>query len=363
MSNVSIEKLDKNLAIAGLSGDESLAFYDPEEAPFKMYGVYREGDCLVRMPGEIAKTVNRKVAVLYLHTAGGRIKFRTDSTTLAVKATMHNRSIFSHQPAIGTAGFDVYEKDDELGDVYISSFKPPVEQITEYEGKVKLGEKKMRDITLTLPLYSGIKKLYLGLDTDATVECGSEYSNSKPIVFYGSSITQGACASKPSDSYEALISRRFNMDYINLGFSGSACAEENIYNYINTLDMSIFVYDYDHNAKDPDHLNRTHERMFLAIREKHPTLPIIMMGRPRYHASADTKARLEIIKRTYDNALARGDENVYFLTGRDLMALCGPDGMADEAHPTSLGFFSMAKAVGDVIENIISKNPKKINRK
>ena len=63
MSNVSIEKLDKNLAIAGLSGDESLAFYDPEEAPFKMYGVYREGDCLVRMPGEIAKTVNRKVAV------------------------------------------------------------------------------------------------------------------------------------------------------------------------------------------------------------------------------------------------------------------------------------------------------------
>ena len=78
------------------------------------------------MPGEIAKTVNRKVAVLYLHTAGGRIKFRTDSTTLAVKATMHNRSIFSHQPAIGTAGFDVYEKDDELGEIFVSTFKPPL---------------------------------------------------------------------------------------------------------------------------------------------------------------------------------------------------------------------------------------------
>ena len=363
MSNISIEKLDKNLAIAGLSGDEKLAFYDPEQPPFKMYGVFREGDSLVRMPGEIAKTVNRKVAVLYLHTAGGRIKFKTDSTTLAVRAEMHNRSLFSHQPAIGTAGFDVYEKDAKRGEVYVSSFKPPIEVITNYEGKVNLGEKRMRELTLTLPLYSGIKKLYLGLDTDAAIECASDYSNSKPIVFYGSSITQGACASKPSDSYEAVISRRFNVDYVNLGFSGSACAEENIYNYINTLDMSIFVYDYDHNAKDPDHLNRTHERMFLAIREKHPTLPIIMMGRPRYYANADTRARLEIIRTTYENALMRGDENVYFLTGSELMALCGEDGMADEAHPTSLGFFSMAKAVGDVIENIILKNPKIIDRK
>jgi hypothetical protein len=126
MSTPSIEKLDKNLAVSGLSGDESLVFFDPEEAPFKMYGVFREGDSLVRMPGEIAKTVNRKVAVLYLHTAGGRIKFKTDSTTLAVKTEMHNRSIFSHQPAIGTAGFDVYERIGERTDVYLASFKPPI---------------------------------------------------------------------------------------------------------------------------------------------------------------------------------------------------------------------------------------------
>ena len=97
------------------------------------------------------------------------------------------------------------------------------------------------------------------------------------------------------------------------------------------------------------------------IREKHPTLPIIMMGRPRYYANADTKARLEIIRTTYENALSRGDENVYFPTGSELMALCGADGMSDEAHPTSLGFYSMAKAVGDVIEKIIEKDPKIIN--
>ena len=363
MATSSIEKIDKNLAIAELSDKENLSFYDAEQEPFKIYGVFREEGNLVRMPGEVAKSVNRKVATLYLHTAGGRVKFKTDSTTLAIKAEMSNISLFSHQAAIGTAGFDVYEKDRELGEVFISTFKPPLDITDGFSGKTALGEKKMRELTLSMPLYSGVTKLYIGLDPDAKIEPAEKYSNSKPVVFYGSSITQGACATKPADSYESIISRRFDLDYINLGFAGAACAEENIYNYINTLDMSIFVYDYDHNAKDPDHLNRTHERMFLAIREKHPTLPIIMMGRPRYYANADTRARLEIIRTTYENALMRGDENVYFLTGSELMALCGEDGMADEAHPTSLGFFSMAKAVGDVIENIISKNPKIIDRK
>ena len=358
MAASSIEKIDKNLAIVGLSDKENLTFYDAEKAPFKIYGVFREGNNLVRMPGEIAKTVNNKVATLYLHTAGGRVKFKTDSTNLAIKAEMSNVSLFSHMPAIGTAGFDVYEKDAELGEVFVSTFKPPLTITDGFAEKVSLGEKKMRELTLNLPLYSGVTKLYIGLDPDAKIEPAEKYTNSKPVVFYGSSITQGACATKPADSYESIISRRFNLDYVNLGFAGSACAEENIYNYINTLDMSTFVYDYDHNAKDPEHLERTHQRMFSAIREKHPTLPIILMSRPRYYANKDTKARLEIIKKTYETAKENGDENVYLITGRELMALCGDNGMADLAHPTSLGFFSMAKAVGDVIEKIIQKNPK-----
>ena len=357
MPTSAIEKIDKNLAIVGLDENENLVFYDAEEAPFKIYGVFREGNNLVRMPGEIAKTVNRKVATLYLHTAGGRVKFKTDSSTIAIKAKMSDISLFSHQPAIGTAGFDVYEKDDELGEIFVSTFKPPLTITDGFDGKASLGERKMRELTLNFPLYSGVTKLYIGLDPDAKIESADAYINSKPVVFYGSSITQGACASKPADSYESILSRRFNLDYINLGFAGAACAEKNIYNYINTLDMSIFVYDYDHNAKDPEHLNATHERMFLAIREKHPTLPIIMMSRPRYYMNSDTKARLEIIKRTYENAKAKGDENVYLITGRELMALCQGDGMADLPHPTSLGFFSMANAISKVLEKILKKNP------
>ena len=351
-----ISLIDKNLKVQTAVGDTPITFHDAEESPFKLYGLFREGDRLVRMPGDIAATVNKKVAVLYQHTAGGRVKFRTDSVNVAIRAEMNNISVFSHQPLIGTAGFDLYEKDSEHGEVYLRTYKPPTNIKDGFESLEKLEGKKMRELTLHFPTYSGVNKLYIGLDPDAKIEAAEGYTHEKPVVFYGSSITQGACASKPADTYESVLSRRFDFDYINLGFSGSACAEEAIYNYINTLDMSIFVYDYDHNAKDPDHLLRTHERMFLAIREKHPTLPIIMMTRPRYIANSDTKARLEIIKATYERARANGDENVYLVTGRELMALCKTNGMADTAHPTSLGFFSMAEALSPIFEKILNKN-------
>ena len=171
-------------------------------------------------------------------------------------------------------------------------------------------------------------------------------------MYYGSSITQGGCASRPGMSYQAIVSRRFDYDYINLGFSGNAKAEDTIIDYIKNLDMSIFIYDYDHNAPTVEHLANTHEKMFKAIREAHPNLPIIMMSRPKFKLTDLEEQRLEIIKTTYNNAIASGDKNVYLITGKELTALCGNEGTVDNCHPTDFGFASMAKAVGDVIEKI-----------
>jgi hypothetical protein len=114
--------------------------------------------------------------------------------------------------------------------------------------------------------------------------------------------------------------------------------------------MSLFVYDYDHNAPDVEHLEATHERMFKTIREKNPDLPIIMMSRPKLHLDTHELKRLEIIKKTYDNAIANGDKNAYFIDGRDLCKVCGNEGTVDGCHPTDLGFFSMAKELCDFIE-------------
>ena len=150
-------------------------------------------------------------------------------------------------------------------------------------------------------------------------------------------------------SYQAIISRTFNYDYINLGFSGSAKAEDEMIEYIKNLDMSIFVYDYDHNAPTIEHLEKTHEKMFKAIREKNPLLPVIIMSRPKHFLTAEEKVRRGIIETTYKNAISSGDKNVYFLDGEALTLLCKDSGTVDNCHPTDFGFASIAKALSDVI--------------
>lgn len=120
--------------------------------------------------------------------------------------------------------------------------------------------------------------------------------------------------------------------------------------YIRSLDMALFVLDYDHNAPTAEYLQQTHSRMFRAIRQAQPDLPVILMTRPRYSLTSDEEARFAIIRATYEEAKASGDTNVYLLTGRELMRLCREDGTVDNSHPNDFGFASMARALGDLIE-------------
>jgi len=195
--------------------------------------------------------------------------------------------------------------------------------------------------------------LYIGLCETSAFKEADSYKNAKQIVYYGSSITQGGCASRPGMSYEAIISRNFNYDYINLGFSGNAKAEDEMIEYIKNLDMSIFVYDYDHNAPTIEHLKETHEKMFLATREKHPLIPVIIMSRPKYFLTEEESIRQSIIETTYRNAVSMGDSNVYFIDGKTLTEFCKDSGTVDNCHPTDFGFASMAKALSQVIAKVM----------
>ena len=120
--------------------------------------------------------------------------------------------------------------------------------------------------------------------------------------------------------------------------------------YLAGLDMSLFLYDYDHNAPSNEHYAETHEKLFKAVRAAHPELPILIMTRPRYYLNSVGVVRREIAYRTYQNAIAAGDKRVWFMDGKQLMALCGDEGTVDNCHPTDFGFHAMAKAVGDWIE-------------
>lgn len=347
-------KVDPNFLIETTIERDEIRFCDVEEAPFRIHGIFKENGCFRRIPEAVAQQVSPGVCMLHTNGAGGRVRFITDSPYVAIK-TEYEPNKMSHFALTGSSGFDIYEDiDDESR--YLGTFKTPFDVENGYESVVDFPEQRERCVTINFPLFSTVHKLYVGLQEGSVLKVAPDYKRKKPVVFYGSSITQGGCASRPGNSYESLLSRQFGFDYINLGFSGNAKGEQAIADYIKKLDMSVFVYDYDWNAPDPEHLEKTHSQMFQTIRSAQPELPIIIMAQPTYYLSSLRKKRRDVIENTYLEAKKQGDKNVYFLDGPKLMALVKDNGTVDGIHPTDSGFLSMAQAVGAVMETIWTKN-------
>ena len=257
-----INLIDSNFKVNTNLDIKDIKFYDTKQLPFKIYGLIYDSGKYRRMPESIAKIVNDGVYLLHTNTAGGRVKFKTDSDYVAIYAKMPSVGKMPHFAFTGSAGFDLY-----INEKHFATFVPPFDIEDSYESVINFESSEIREITINFPLYSDVSDLYIGINENASVFSAEEYAIKKPIVYYGSSITQGGCASRPGNSYESIISRRLKADYLNLGFSGSARAEDEIAEYISKLDMSAFVYDYDHNAPTTEHLKQTHERMFKLIRK------------------------------------------------------------------------------------------------
>ena len=337
-----IENVDKNFKVGTSIAQQGVKFYNPLKAPFVISGVEYIDGVYYRMNPDVAERVSDGVKYLNTNTAGGRIRFKTDSGYVAICAKYVTVGKMPHFAFSGSIGFDLY-----VDNVYSGTFMPSVDIANTLEAIVYIGNNGLREIIVDFPLYSAVSDVSVGVDENATILPPTPYINDKPIVYYGSSITQGGCASRAGNSYQAIISREFNVDYINLGFSGNAKAEDEMIDYIKGLDMSLFVYDYDHNAPSTEHLSATHEKMFLAIRKAHPDIPVVMMTRPKKVRTEEEEKRIEIVRHTYQNAKNRG-ERVYMLDGDDLTALCGQDGTVDNCHPNDYGFYSMAKALIDL---------------
>ncbi|MBQ7384686.1 MAG: SGNH/GDSL hydrolase family protein [Clostridia bacterium] len=349
MATNNIKEVDSNMLKTTLDGEVGIIFHDIRKAPFKIYGLYKPETESVfkRMPDEVGLNVNKGVARHYICTAGGRVRFSTDSRHIVIRTVMPYEARYDHMPRTNVCGFDLYE-DTSVGSRFVGTFRPGTADISHgYEAVINLPDSCVRSLTINFPSYNPVSSLEIGLDADSTLGDGARYRTDKPIVYYGSSITQGGCASRPGNTYESIISRRLGLDYINLGFSGNALAEESIVEYMSGLDMLVFVSDYDHNARSVEYLADTHCRMYKMIREKHPDIPYIMLSRPDFQKEREQSIlRRNVIIDTYRYALSQGDKNVYYIDGESLFR--GPDEdscTVDGTHPTDLGFAKMAEAI------------------
>lgn len=330
----------------------NLQYHRVDADPFRVYGLLFEKDQFCRMPEERAKAVSKGVYDLHRNTSGGRVRFVTDSARIGIRAKLCNIAKMSHFSLTGSAGFDLYTGAG-TGQVYCGTFRSSFHTTEKLEGVLEFTEKKERIVTINFPLYSDVSSLEIGLDPGAEIKAAPDYRYEKPIVYYGSSITQGGCASRPGNSYQNIISRHLDVNYVNLGFSDSGRAETAMAEYLSGLKMRAFICDYDHNAPDVLYLEKTHFPLYRTIREKQEELPIVFVTAPEILQNPEVRRtpdgyeeRREVIRRTFQRAQSLGDRNVYFIDGAELFE--GEDYDActvDGRHPNDLGFYRMARRI------------------
>lgn len=349
-----IEKIDKNFVVLKRSIIKSDIYQIPHKM-FDLYGVfYDENHGFLRMPYEEAKKVSDNIAWLNRHTAGGRLVFRTNSQFMTFNVRYDSLDAMSHMAFTGLAGFSLCEKTPK-GERFVTSFGPSISDLKGYTRTTRSlkNRGKTKTYVLHFPLYNGVTELSIELVKGSVLEKPEKYQEIDPIIFYGSSITQGGCASRADTSYEDFSLKDLNLNYINLGFSGNAKGHLEMAKYIGSLKCSCLVYDYDENAPDYEFLNKTHETFFKKFRKFQPATPVIFMTKSNYYSTKDDKMRFKIIKNTYENAIKSGDNNVYFIDGRKIFPSeirnhCTVDGV----HPTDLGFYYMSKKLKPIFKKI-----------
>lgn len=354
-----IESIDRNMAVRDEA--KGVHWYDARQLPIE--GQAWSGSDLDhwsdRLPAHLRQTVGEPVWFLSQHSAGLCLRFETDSTRIAARWSVRFDDIaMQHMPATGVSGLDLYVRSE--GQWRWAAAGRGSGKLDSEEVIFTQPAKTKREYLLYFPLYNGIKELSVGVDTDAQIAVTPPRPiDHKPLLFYGTSIVQGGCASRPGMAYPALLGRWHDCESINLGFSGNGSMRPQILPALAEVKPSILVVDCLPNMT-PELVTENAESFITELRKPHSDIPIVIVesivyqitlpgGVQTYHAAKNAELR-----KAYDRVVKRdGERNLHYLRGDDLL---GNDWEAtvDGTHPTDLGFHRMAQAMSPIIGKLLS---------
>lgn len=360
MANIA-EKYDQAMAIKNDS-PKNLRYLGVDDADWRLSGfAFRHhNEPLHRLPD--SKEFPKAVSALARHTAGGRLDFISNTTRIWVKVKLKDASHMYHMPDTGSCGFDLYYgPPGESFFIGTSRFKAGTDK---YESKMHLYkfDGEFHHFTLNFPLYSGIKSLKIGIDKEAKIHQPVPWTDDRPLVFYGSSITQGGCASRPGMAYPTILGRRLNRPVFNFGFSGSGQGEAVVARQLAKISApSLFLLDYDGNAL-LEGMQKTLHDFISILRQSHPETPLIVLSSLRYSREIpltgnpdiqlpSLAASADFQRREVEQRQAAGDKNIYFIHGGTLHGKLWHEYLVDGIHPSDQGFIRTA----DELEKIITK--------
>lgn len=302
-----------------------------------------------RLPAKAEKSVRKAVWDLSRHSAGMLARFETDAKEIHIRYKLLSPSLaMNHMPATGVSGVDLYFRNAEGHDRWLAVTRPSAQQVEGLlAGDIEPTPKKEpRRYTIYLPLYNGIDSLEIGFPQASQANLLPPRKE-KSILFYGTSIMQGGCCSRPGMAIPAIVGRRLDRPTINLGFSGNGKMEPEVGALLAELDPAVFVIDCVPNNSAAEVLEKT-EPLVRQLRAARAETPILLVeGRPFANSSFRGGSRLahqqssENLRKTFEKLVAAGDKHLHYLPGDKLI---GDDGEAtvDGSHPTDLGMVRYA---------------------
>ncbi len=312
-----------------------------------------------RFPARVEKSLRPPVWSLSRNTAGELIRFTTDAPEITVRYVTYGRKEYGlpHMPATGVSGVDLYGLDlngnwlwgvgkYHFGDTITYRF-------------TNLDKQVLKEYRLYLPLYNSVEWLEIGVPTNSSFKPLPKRTE-KPIVVYGTSILQGACASRPGMAWTSIVERSLNTPFINLGFSGQGWLDEEVIDLITELDAKIFVLDNLPNLGrfSDEEVNQKIITSVKKIRAKYPKTPILFSEHPDadIHSvnsffQASYKRLNKILRSTFDQMQKDGVKNIYMLTASEIGF--DSDSTVDGTHPNDIGMKQYAVANERIIKSIL----------
>ncbi|MFP6584639.1 MAG: SGNH/GDSL hydrolase family protein [Candidatus Hydrogenedentota bacterium] len=352
-----IEKIDPDMAV--IEPDKNVHWFNALDIGLEGQAWQNLAHPYDRMPIEAEEIVRPAVWSLSRNSAGLFLRFLSDSRRVSARWSLRKESLaMDHMPATGVSGLDLYVRDGNTWR-WVATGRPK-KQIDNETLLISQSPDGMHEYMLYLPLYNGTQRLEIGLDPESTLAHAPDYApdHAKPILFWGSSILQGGCASRTGMAYPSIIGRNLHRPTINLGFSGNGKMDPEIVQLIAKLDPAMYVIDCVPNMNSEMVAQRTGPLVRM-LHASHPNTPIVLIENIVYQNGwfIDSSKRryqdknLEL-RKAYDRLITQGITNLHYIKGDNLL---GDDelGTVDGVHPTDLGFLRMAQAIGPILDSIL----------
>ena len=364
--NIKIEDVDVNMK-ARQTNDE-FVFYNPlkckklvvEGLPF-----FSKENNYYRVPKNYKDKVTDAVFWLAGMPSGGQIRFKTNSKKIIVRLKNFGDYQMCHMASTGQQGVDLYYRvKGEKEYKFFTCSKFPFPSIDIKDTLFDADNKQDKEIIINLPLYEGLESIEIGIEQDAYLKKPKKHKKEGRVVVYGTSVTQGGCASRPGMSWTNILSRKLDVEFVNLGFSGSGLGEKELAELITTIDnVSLLVLDYEANGGATGDMEHNLEQFIDILRSKFKEVPLVVVSKHIFAVDIYKEKDMERRRFYYhfqkdmvDKKKSQGDNNIYFIDGsllygkKDIFEMT-----VDGLHPTDLGFYMIAKYLEPIFRKLLKK--------